>query len=1052
MKKTIRTLSLSIVLAFLGSVNLSATDYLFGRGSNTRVYLTIPSSPSTSGNCVAGEPTTSDQERFVWHCVTATSSGTATSLSSSTGYYLYTEYNGQKYWLRDSNSGGSSLRYSTDASNAYRFKLTSTGLCDNDNYYVYLNGSSICSSSSSSTYSGNLLSLGSFSYVCVSKEGTGGVYTTSNSSWSGTPSAKDDLAHLANGGNSTFTIYAKAASGYYFKGWSKTNSFTDCDPLVDPPTAEKHGPTSVTTPNSTGYHTTHYAMFVPYWKFSASASATSAGGGTATASVTKSEVVASNNSSTTGSTTAKFTANASSGYKFVGWTDSSGGTTVNQGTDNPKTVTITNTTPGSTENVTLYAIFKTSYVVHFNPHNELSSGHSVTGSMADRTLACATDETLPASTFVNTIQTTFDGNGGQLKNLSGTYVNSYTITQNASFRHWTDKGSPETTYTNEGTINRSGLTELTLYAVWNNPKVTFPVGQRGDRTLTSFNTGKKSGESFWPNRSYTVTALWSDPFYASMTATKTTGSDESPTVDSSKKSSDYKGSNNGTATFVLNAKTAKSGYHFDKWTGSGITFSAASSLTTNATVAVSSTAGESSATAYTATANYVQNEYYAALTATSGGNGTVTVDSSPKSTTTSEGNIVFNLTITPNAGYHLDKVEFTSGSGSISGNEVTVKASSNYAVEGDNKAAQYTVKATFAENLFNAKLATAVSIAGAGTSSGTAQVSTDGGASYSTEATKSASSSGGNVTFKIKATPKTGYQFKGWSETNGSTTYKTTAATADYTVTAHSTQGQTKSYNLYAVFDHGTYKVHFDGNGAASGSMSDQTFTHGTAQNLNANAFVNNFTVTYNTQGDTAIDPVKKSRFTGWKYNSTTYSDKQSINLTVAHNSTLNFVAQWASSLQFTLPTPTKTADGYNYTFLGWYDAATGGNRVGGAGDNVNISSDRTLFAHWEACKINIKANCATPSSENIIFNVTKTGSSTHYRLSVTVGGSLSIRDLAPGEYTITVDNSWSWRYNVSPSTLTKTVNTTVDFDFTVSAKTTEKKHDEEAETRTIAN
>ena len=44
-----------------------------------------------------------------------------------------------------------------------------------------------------------------------------------------------------------------------------------------------------------------------------------------------------------------------------------------------------------------------------------------------------------------------------------------------------------------------------------------------------------------------------------------------------------------------------------------------------------------------------------------------------------------------------------------------------------------------------------------------------------------------------------------------------------------------------------------------------------------------------------------------------------------------------------TLPNTTKA----HYTFDGWYDAETGGNRIGGAGDTYQPSSDTILYAHF---------------------------------------------------------------------------------------------------------
>lgn len=53
-----------------------------------------------------------------------------------------------------------------------------------------------------------------------------------------------------------------------------------------------------------------------------------------------------------------------------------------------------------------------------------------------------------------------------------------------------------------------------------------------------------------------------------------------------------------------------------------------------------------------------------------------------------------------------------------------------------------------------------------------------------------------------------------------------------------------------------------------------------------------------------------------------------------------------------TLPTPTLS----RYNFLGWYTAATGGNRIT-SGTTVSITANQTLYAHWERATIPIYVN-----------------------------------------------------------------------------------------------
>ena len=79
------------------------------------------------------------------------------------------------------------------------------------------------------------------------------------------------------------------------------------------------------------------------------------GGGTTQSSVTKS-MIQGDMQDTFASTTATFTATSNEGYMFKGWGATADATTY-ESTENPYTVTITNNTPGSTANKTLYAIF-----------------------------------------------------------------------------------------------------------------------------------------------------------------------------------------------------------------------------------------------------------------------------------------------------------------------------------------------------------------------------------------------------------------------------------------------------------------------------------------------------------------------------------------------------------------------------------------------------------------------------------------------------------------------------------------------------------------------
>ena len=128
-----------------------------------------------------------------------------------------------------------------------------------------------------------------------------------------------------------------------------------------------------------------------------------------------------------------------------------------------------------------------------------------------------------------------------------------------------------------------------------------------------------------------------------------------------------------------------------------------------------------------------------------------------------------------------------------------------------------------------------------------------------------------NKTLSSTVPTRDGYTFSGWNtEQNGSGTSYAKGAT--YSANASAT--------LYAKWTANTYKVKFNGNGNTGGSMSDQNFTYGTAQNLTANAF--------SRTGYT---------FAGWATSSggaKAYNDKQSVNnLTATNGGTINLYAVW---------------------------------------------------------------------------------------------------------------------------------------------------------------
>ena len=172
----------------------------------------------------------------------------------------------------------------------------------------------------------------------------------------------------------------------------------------------------------------------------------------------------------------------------------------------------------------------------------------------------------------------------------------------------------------------------------------------------------------------------------------------------------------------------------------------------------------------------------------------------------------------------------------------------------------------------------------------------------------------------------------------------------------------TESKTLYAKWTPHTYYVKFNGNGSTSGSMSDQTFTYGTAQKLTANAFEK---TGYN--------------FAGWATTANgnvVYLDKQSVsNLTATNGETINLYAKWEAkqititwdpnggsvtptSSSYTydgaavnLPTPTRTG----YTFNGWFTAASGGTKITEVGTTNKPTANVTYYAQWTHITYTVK-------------------------------------------------------------------------------------------------
>ena len=113
------------------------------------------------------------------------------------------------------------------------------------------------------------------------------------------------------------------------------------------------------------------------------------------------------------------------------------------------------------------------------------------------------------------------------------------------------------------------------------------------------------------------------------------------------------------------------------------------------------------------------------------------------------------------------------------------------------------------------------------------------------------------------------------------------------------------------------------------------------------------------------------------KWNATQYftTYNSGINASTHNEDTFNI-----GGSAITLPTPTRS----NFHFDGWYDASSGGNKVGNAGEAHTPTSSRTLYGRWtQNSLVGYSGNTAAPA-----FSVNVTDSATSYTQSASAYGS----------------------------------------------------------------
>ncbi|MCI6265720.1 MAG: InlB B-repeat-containing protein [Erysipelotrichaceae bacterium] len=223
-------------------------------------------------------------------------------------------------------------------------------------------------------------------------------------------------------------------------------------------------------------------------------------------------------------------------------------------------------------------------------------------------------------------------------------------------------------------------------------------------------------------------------------------------------------------------------------------------------------------------------------------------------------------------------------------------------------------------------------------------------------------------TYGTLPTPfRAGYTSNGWftSESGGTN------------ITSSSKVSTASDHTLHAQWTANTYTVTLNNQSATSAGTTSVTATYGSTMPTITKP-ERKYTVTYNANGGSVgtTSNVATYTFTGY-YTETSGNGIQYYNSSgnsardwnLVNNTTL--YANWNTG-SVTLPTPSRS----NWTFNGWYTAASGGTKIGNAGASYTPSENITLYAQW---------------SPNVT-NISATSYTTHYTASTTADRSVTIK------------------------------------------------------------
>lgn len=276
-----------------------------------------------------------------------------------------------------------------------------------------------------------------------------------------------------------------------------------------------------------------------------------------------------------------------------------------------------------------------------------------------------------------------------------------------------------------------------------------------------------------------------------------------------------------------------------------------------------------------------------------------------------------------------------------------------------------------------------------------------------------------SYTFTISSTVPTraGYTFLGWSKSSSATS-------ASYSPGGSITVTSSGTTTLYAVWKIITYTVSYNVNGG-SGSFASQTKNYGGSFNIHSTkptppspTSAGSYTVTYNANGG-SVSPASASAarttsyaFSAWNTAQNGSGTSYAAGATYSANASATLYAQYTSSTTTASVSLASNVSRTGYNFNGWYTAASGGTRVGGAGSAYTPTGNVTLYAQWTASSATLSSvTSSVDCGNNLTGSWTSTGSTYKYKLKVTCGNAAetwsSLTAANASSATVQIPTSW---------------------------------------------